>query len=96
MVGLSSKLKVDGSCIKSIVSIENDQETIESRLIALAGWMKEHYGSTMIQALKTVLPIQKKVKAQEKRWITLSISRKRGKASGRAKENPVQGKDPSP
>ena len=68
VVGLSSKLKVDGSCIKSIVSIENDQETIESRLIALAGWMKEHYGSTMIQALKTVLPIQKKVKAQEKRW----------------------------
>ena len=72
VVGLSSKLKVDGSCIKSIVSIENDQETIESRLIALAGWMKEHYGSTMIQALKTVLPIQKKVKAQEKRWITIS------------------------
>ena len=78
VVGLSSKLKVDGSCIKSIVSIENDQETIESRLIALAGWMKEHYGSTMIQALKTVLPIQKKVKAQEKRWITLSISREEG------------------
>ena len=78
VVGLSGKLKVDGSCIKSIVSIENDQETIESRLIALAGWMKEHYGSTMIQALKTVLPIQKKVKAQEKRWITLSISREEG------------------
>ena len=77
--------------------MRSDQETIESRLIALAGWMKEHYGSTMIQALKTVLPIQKKVKAQEKRWITLSISRGRGgKASGRAKENPVQGKDPSP
>lgn len=35
VVGLSSKLKVDGSCIKSIVSIENDQETIESRLLLL-------------------------------------------------------------
>ena len=78
VVGISGKPKVDGSCIKSVLSIENDQETIESRLIALAGWMKEHYGSTMIQALKTVLPIQKKVKAQEKRWITLSISREEG------------------
>lgn len=97
VVGLSSKLKVDGSRIKSIVSIENDQETIESRLIALAGWMKEHYGSTMIQALKTVLPIQKKVKAQEKRVDNPFHFQGRGrKASGRAKENPVQGKDPSP
>ena len=40
--------------------------------------MKENYGSTMIQALKTVLPIQKKMKAQEKRWITLLISREDG------------------
>ena len=32
----------------------------------------------MIQALKTVLPIQKKMKAQEKRWITLLISREDG------------------
>ena len=40
--------------------------------------MKENYGSTMIQALKTVLPIQKKIKAQEKRWITLLISREDG------------------
>lgn len=62
----------------NLLPVLNDQETTESRLIALAGWMKENYGSTMIQALKTVLPIQKKMKAQEKRWITLLISREDG------------------
>jgi primosomal protein N' (replication factor Y) len=78
VVGISGEPKVKGIQLKSVVGIENDQETTESRLIALAGWMKENYGSTMIQALKTVLPIQKKMKAQEKRWITLLISREDG------------------
>lgn len=78
VVGISGEPKVKGIQIKSIAGIQNDQETTESRLIALAGWMREHYGSTMIQALKTVLPIQKKVKAQEKRWITLLIPREDG------------------
>ena len=32
---------------------------IEGKLVALAAWMKNHYGGTMIQALKTVLPIKK-------------------------------------
>ena len=70
VVGISGEPKVKGIQLKSVAGIENDQETTESRLIALAGWMKENYGSTMIQALKTVLPIQKKMKAQEKRWMT--------------------------
>ena len=78
VVGISQEPKVKGIPIKSITAVQNDRETTESRLIALAGWMKEHYGSTMIQALKTVLPIQKKMKAQEKRWITLLIPRENG------------------
>lgn len=78
VVGISHESKVDTWQLKSIAGIENDQETTLSRLIALAGWMRESYGSTMIQALKTVLPVQKKVKAQEKRWITLQISKEEG------------------
>lgn len=46
--------------------MSTDSETTESRLIALAAWMKETYGSTMIQALKTVLPVKDKVRAKEK------------------------------
>ena len=36
---------------------------IAGKLVALAAWMKEHYGGTMIQALKTVLPVKKKEKS---------------------------------
>lgn len=60
--------------IKSIKQIVPGRVPIESRLIALAAWMRERYGSTMIQALKTVIPIKKEIKAQKKRLIRLNLS----------------------
>ena len=90
VVGISGEPKVKGIQLKSVAGIENDRETTESRLIALAGWMKENYGSTMIQALKTVLPIQKKMKAQEKKVDNPSdFQRRWGKASGRAQHDQI-------
>lgn len=74
VTGLSQEAKVDPSILKEIAGCCSAEETIESRLIALAAWMKENYGSTMIQALKTVLPIKEKIRAKEKRYLSLSIS----------------------
>ena len=51
---------------------------MESRLIALAAWMKENYGSTMIQALKTVIPVKKQVQKKEIRHLCLGISKEEG------------------
>ena len=45
---------------QEILDIPEKSVAIESRLVALAAWMKESYGGTMIQALKTVLPIKRK------------------------------------
>ena len=73
VTGLSDKLKISLGRLKDICGICSGEETTESRLIALAAWMKENYGSTMIQALKTVLPIQERVKAKEKKYICLNI-----------------------
>lgn len=73
VTGLSDKLKISSGRLKEICGICSGEETTESRLIALAAWMKENYGSTMIQALKTVLPIQERVKAKEKKYICLNI-----------------------
>ena len=39
--------------------------------------MRERYGSTMIQALKTVLPIRETVKSKEKRYICLDTDREK-------------------
>ena len=69
VIGTSTEAKYDASKTKEIQGVSTDSETTESRLIALAAWMKETYGSTMIQALKTVLPVKDKVRAKEKKLI---------------------------
>jgi primosomal protein N' (replication factor Y) len=61
--------------IKEIREVLTDASSVESRLIALAAWMRDTYGSTMIQALKTVLPVKQKVKPKEKKSIRLLLSK---------------------
>ena len=78
VTGLSKTPKIASGKLKEICEVCSGDETTESRLIALAAWMKENYGSTMIQALKTVLPIQEKIKAKEKKYICLDISEEAG------------------
>ncbi|MDO5134442.1 MAG: primosomal protein N' [Eubacteriales bacterium] len=75
VTGLSEEPRVEESRMKEIAALGELEETTESRLIALAAWMRENYGATMIQALKTVLPIQDKVRAKETRHLVLSISK---------------------
>ena len=67
IVSLSDKPVYELRKMKEIRGLCNEEETTESKLIALAAWMKESYGSTMIQALKTVIPLQGKVKIKEKK-----------------------------
>lgn len=50
-----SKLKEIDSLVESGVSAQGD-------FLKLAWWIKENYGSTMIAALKTVLPVKQKLK----------------------------------
>ena len=62
VVGISDIAEWDENKIKEIRQVSDKQLSIETRLIELAGWMKEYYGSTMIAALKTVTPVKEKVK----------------------------------
>ena len=80
VTGISGTAKYDASKIKEIRGVSTDSETTESRLIALAAWMKETYGSTMIQALKTVLPVKDKVRAKKKRLIFFTGKKEEGQA----------------
>ena len=84
VIGLSEKPAFDLSRMKELHGICSSEETTEERLIALAAWMKNRYGSTMVQALKTVLPVREKVKAKEKRYVILNIDET--KAAGLAEE----------
>ena len=54
--------------IKEIADIKTGVQ-VENKLIKLAHWIREEYGSTMIQALQTVLPVKQKVKQKETRFL---------------------------
>lgn len=75
VVGLCDTPQFPLERLKEIQGVCAGEETSESRLIALAAWMREQYGSTMIQALKTVFPVKEKVKAVEKKSLHLALSR---------------------
>ncbi len=71
VLSVSGEAKFEESRMKEIRELSEDAVTVEARLITLAAWMKHTYGSTMIQALKTVLPVKSKPKVREKRRIVL-------------------------
>lgn len=63
IVGFSDTTDYDASKIKPIVKVINDEVTAENQMIRLAEWMRNVYGSTMLQALKTVLPVRDEIRA---------------------------------
>lgn len=79
VTGFSERAEYAPEKIKEILRIAEESVAIESRLVALAAWMKESYGGTMIQALKTVLPIKKKERAKEKQKVRLLLTESGGK-----------------
>ncbi len=79
VVGFSQTTEYDVAKMKEVLCIAKDSVAIESRLVNLAAWMKDYYGGTMIQALKTVIPIKKQEKARKKRYIRLCVDVEAGR-----------------
>ena len=79
VTGFSERAEYAPEKMKEVLKIAEESVAIESKLVALAAWMKESYGGTMIQALKTVLPIKKKEKAKEKQKVRLLLPEAEGK-----------------
>lgn len=73
VVSVGDEAAYDPQKMKQILEIPAGSTTIESRLIALASWIRDNYGSTMIQALKTVLPIKEKAKHKELKKICRNV-----------------------
>ena len=79
IVGLSDTCHYEESKVKELISISQSGMAIEGKLVALAAWMKEQYGGTMIQALKTVLPIKQKENAKVKKRVRLLLNEEEGR-----------------
>lgn len=60
--------------IKEIQQLRTDNVSIEADEMKLAAWMHRTYGSTMIAALKTVLPVKQVVKKPEHKKILRMMS----------------------
>lgn len=74
VIGLCNETDYPADKLKQIIGMNPKSIKVESRQIKLAYWMREHYGSTMITALKTVLPVKQTVKEVEVREVSLNIS----------------------
>ena len=75
VIGLGEDCKFDPVRTKDILNPVEKGVGIENRMIALAVWIRKNYGSTMIQALKTVLPAKQSVKRLEHRTLERLMSR---------------------
>lgn len=78
VVDICDSCEYDCEKVKEILQIADKKVAIEGKMVALAAWMKEHYGGTMIQALKTVLPIKKEENAKIKRYVRLLLDQEAG------------------
>lgn len=76
VVGLSTEPPegIEADRIKPITGLVAGALPIESQLIALAAWMRSHYGSTMTRALRTVIPVKKKEQPKERKLVEVVVS----------------------
>ena len=63
VVNMTGQPDYDVNKIKEISQVVNSELAIESQLIRLAWQIKKVYGGTMSQALKTVIPVRRQVRA---------------------------------
>lgn len=72
VINISDTCAYEECKVKEILEVCEGAIPVEGQLIALAEWMREKYGCTMNQALKTVIPVKQKVKEQTKILVSLN------------------------
>jgi primosomal protein N' (replication factor Y) len=72
---VGEKCKFDPGRTKEIAGVDERDVDATDKMIALAAWIRKNYGSTMIQALKTVLPARQSVKKLEQRFVEALMNR---------------------
>lgn len=76
VVEITEKPEYDITKIKELSGVVEGELALESELISLAWWIKENYGGTMIQSLRTVLPVKRKMEQKQKKYVSLLLPKK--------------------
>lgn len=74
VIALKKSTQLEEGRIKDIIGIVHQSTAIEEKLIELACYMKERFGSTMNEALKCCLPVSRRVREVVNRVITPACS----------------------
>ena len=80
VIEVTDEPEYDPARTKPLIGIKAHSVAVEAKLIALAAWIRRNYGSTMNQALKTVIPVKRQAKEQVSRSIALKIDKVRARA----------------
>lgn len=70
VIGISEKPNFDTDKMKELTGVVSGSIPIEGKLIKLAAWMREKYGSTMINCLMTTMPVKKQVRKTAPKLMT--------------------------
>lgn len=80
VIEVTDEPEYDPARTKPLIGIKAHSVAVEAKLIALAAWIRRNYGSTMNQALKTVIPVKRQAKEQVSRSIALKIDKVKARA----------------
>ena len=75
VVELKDVCAIEKDKLKEIADINRKAVGLEARTMALAAWMKKTCGGTLINAMRTVLPVKKKIQAKSYKTIILKADR---------------------
>lgn len=67
VIAIKEDSEWDRDKLKEILETVDKDVPVEGQLLGLAAWIRSRYGSTMNEAIKTVLPIRSKVKERRKK-----------------------------
>ena len=76
---LTDKCEFEPARMKEILRVVDKGIPVEGQMIALAAWIRKTYGSTMNQALKTVLPVRQKVQEKVQKYLVRTVSVEEGR-----------------
>lgn len=78
IVGFCKTCSFEETKVKELLRPAEGRNHMEEGFIRLAAWMREHYGGTMVQALKTVLPVKKETGQQVRKTLRLAVTKEEG------------------
>lgn len=73
VIEITGQPQFEESKIKMLAGVSKKGVQLEGQMIQLAAWMRRNYGCTMIQALKTVLPVKDKTQELLRRSVVLAL-----------------------